>query len=64
MSTSQPPTAHKLLTRKWREESITKHYHRINDVRPVVESRNTKNYFPHLVTKPKTRQLIEGKPII
>ena len=55
MSMNQPPTAHKLLTRKWREENINKHYHRINAVQPVVETRNNNNYFPHLVTKPKTR---------
>ena len=61
MSVPQPPTAHKLLTRKWREENINKHYHRINDVRPVVECHNTSNYFPHLVSKPKTRQMNEGK---
>lgn len=56
-------TAHKLLTRKWREENIHKHYGRLNEAKPIVETRNTGNYFPHLITKPKTRQIEEGKLI-
>ena len=54
------PNANKQLTRKWREENLPRHYNRLNQTRPQVNCHNTVN-FPHLVTKPKKTQQIEGK---
>ena len=51
--------ANKQLTRKWREENLHRHYNRLNQSKPMVNTRNIVN-FPHLVTKPKKNQLHEG----
>lgn len=54
-------TAHRVLTRKWRDVDLHSHYNRVNEARPTVMCYNKKTNFPHLITKPKTKQLNEGK---
>ena len=53
-------TAHRMLTRKWREVDLQRHYERVNQTRAQVSCHNTTN-FPHLIVKPKKIQLSEGK---
>lgn len=53
-------TAHRVLTRKWREVDLLNHYTRITHSKPTVSCHNNTN-FPHLITKPKKAKLSEGK---
>ena len=53
-------TAHRGLSRKWRETDMLNHYTRINQSKPAVSCHNNNN-FPHLITKPKKAKLNEGE---
>ena len=46
-------TAHRCLTRKWREVDLEKHYARIGETKATVQNYNKTAHFPHLITKPK-----------
>ena len=54
--------ASKLLQRKWRQDDVDRHYHRLYNTKPLVDTSNGNHIdnFPHLINKPKTRQLKEG----
>ena len=54
-------TAHRVLTRKWREVDLLNHYTRVTHAQPQVSCHNTQNHFPHLISKPKKAKLSEGK---
>lgn len=54
-------TAHRQLTRKWREVDLQNHYARLSQTRPQVACYNDKTTFPHLIVKPKKIQLNEGR---
>jgi len=51
-SKSKEVTAHRMLTRKWRDTDLKNHYSRISNSKPQVSCHNKTN-FPHLVVKPK-----------
>jgi hypothetical protein len=55
--------ASKLLQRKWRQDDVDKHYMRLYNTKPLVDTSNSNNIdnFPHLINKPKPRLLKEGK---
>ena len=64
MATKDKSTAHRQLTRKWRETDLMNHYVRLSQTRPEVQSHNSRTQFPHLTVKPKKIQLEEGKSFI
>ena len=58
---SQAPN--KLLKRKWQDDDTLRHYTRLHNIKPVTVNTTAPNDYVFLKTKPKVRQLKEGKSI-
>jgi len=56
---SQAPN--KLLKRKWQDDDTLRHYTRLHNIKPVTVNTTAPNDYVFLKTKPKVRQLKEGK---
>jgi hypothetical protein len=59
---TQLPCSNKLLQRKWQQDDTARHYSRLNNVKPIVESfTNSKVNLSFIKNNPKLKKLKEGK---
>ena len=56
------PSASKLLTRKWRQDDVDRHYMRLHNTKPIISSHNPNDLsnYPFLTNKPKQKMKNEG----